>query len=193
MHDKATVPAGGGVSPQTAQHRAEGAVAGGPAADGPGEHSVAAISAEVLRLTRRESRLSRSDFAARAGVATDVVTQAEDGTRPAWALPDSEFTALASTVSALSPWMRGMFETAAACDLLLSCILDGGQAFATDVVAGAGSHDLAWAMLRWVVAGPRLGRAQLWLLDRQASALAVSSSPDAWVGELILALRRGDQ
>jgi hypothetical protein len=60
---------------------------------------------------------------------------AEDGTRPAWELPYAEFMALTDAVAASCPSWRELFETAAACDLLVTCLLDGDQAMATDVLA----------------------------------------------------------
>src|SRR5579863_1051977 len=114
------------------------------------EHPVTVLSAVVLRLTRHGMGESQSSFAARAGVAPDAVHGAEDGTCPAWALPYFEFTALADAVSVW--WPRPAFETAVACDLLLSCVLDGDLVFATDVLA-AETQDLAKALLRWAITG----------------------------------------
>jgi hypothetical protein len=193
MQDKAIAQAGSGLWARPAECLAAHVMYEGPAQSELGEHPVALLSAAVLTLARRESGMSRADLAARASVPAEVVDQAENGIRPAWALPYHTFTAVADTVASLSPWMRGMFETAATCDLLLSCILEGSQAFATDALGWDGSHDLAWAMLRWAISGRRLDRAQLSLLATRASALAGSSSPDAWVGEMILALCRGDR
>src|SRR5215472_17070813 len=130
-----------------------GAVIGGPRADGLagrvlderpeigdlGRHPVAVLSAAVLAAARRGYRESQADLAARAGVGPEVVNDAEDGTRPSWALPYFEFTALADAVSALNPTMRDMFEVAAAYDLILSCVLDGDQTFAIDVLVEPGS------------------------------------------------------
>ncbi len=177
------------------------------AAGDPGEHPVAVLSAAVLTAARRAYRESQADFARRAGVPPGVVRGAEDGTRPAWTVPYFEFTALADAVSALNPWIRGMFETAAACDLLLSCVLNGNQVLATDALAEAGSQDLARALLRWAVTGelrgpgqetvPGTGRllsdAQVALLRERAGALAVSGSPDAWIGTEIVSVCWGEQ
>jgi hypothetical protein len=167
-----------------------------------GGHPVAVLSAAVLRLTRQHRGESRASFAVRAGVAQAAVYGAEDGSCPAWALPYFEFTALADAVSVW--WPRPAFETAAACDLLMSCVLAGDLVFATDVLA-AETRDLAKALLRWAItgevhtpqgdtvgAGQLLSTAQAALLGERATALSVSGSPDAWVGAELLAIWRGD-
>jgi hypothetical protein len=166
---------------------------GGPAA---GEHRVAVLSAAVLRAARTEHGESRAGLAARAGLARRVVDGAEDGTRPAWALPYEQFTALAGALTTLDPRLHAMFETAAACDLLLTNVLAGDQVMATDVLTDPGTRDLAAGLLGWAVtgapgcghAGQRLSRAPLALLRDRAAALAASGSADAWVGGQILAV-----
>src|SRR6516225_2917838 len=87
-----------------------------------GRRPVAILSAFVLMAARADCRESREDFAARAGVGLPLVEGAEDGSYPVWELPYAEFTALADAVSVLSPSLRAVFETAAACDLLLTCV-----------------------------------------------------------------------
>src|SRR4051794_40892627 len=96
---------------------------------------VAVLSAAVLVAARADYGEDRVDLAARAGQSVHVVEGAEDGTRPAWELPYAEFMALADAVAAPHPSWRDLFETAAACDLLVTCLLDGDQAMATDVLA----------------------------------------------------------
>lgn len=202
-----------------------GAVTGRPRADslagrvldeGPeigdlGQHPITTLSAAVLKAARQGGRKRWVGFAARAGVAPEVVHDAENGTRPTWALPYSEFTALADAMSALNPALRDVFEVAAACDLILSCVLNGDHTFATDILMQPGSQDLVRALLRLAVTGePVVGLAgpgfaklfgdcghfapsQVAWLRHQAVALASSGSPDAWVGAQIAAICRGDQ
>jgi hypothetical protein len=179
----------------------------GPAA---GRNPVTALSGAVLRAARATYAEHRTDLAARAAVRLDVVDGVEDGTCPAWVLPYAEFAALAEAISALNPQLGLMWETAAACDLLLSCVMDGDQAMATDVLADDDTRDLAVALLRWAVTGQLrapghlacarvpgrqpgrlLDDGQLSLLRQRAAALAGSGSPDAWVGTEILAVFGG--
>jgi hypothetical protein len=168
--------------------------------------------------TRTGCHENRAGFAARAQLSFHVVKGAEDGTRPAWELPYTEFMALADAVAASDPSWRDLFETAAACDLLMTCLLDGDQAMATDVLADDDTRDVTVALLRWAITGdfqaaqntgfvpPQvpspeecehsghlLSDAQRTLLRQRASALARSSSPDAWVGAEILAVFGGDR
>jgi hypothetical protein len=96
---------------------------------------VAVLSAAVLVAARAAYGEDRADLAARAGLAVHVVDGAEDGTDPAWSLAYPEFMALADAVAAPHASRRELFETAAACDLLVTCLLDGDQAMATDVLA----------------------------------------------------------
>ena len=119
----------------------------------PGWQPVAVLSAAVLAAARTGYREGRADFAARAGVDLHVVNGAEDGTGPAWELPYAEFMALADAVAVLNPSLREMFETAAACDLLLTCLLDGDQAMATDVLADDDTRDITVVLLRWAITG----------------------------------------
>lgn len=53
----------------------------------------------------------------------------------------------------LDPLLREVFETAAACDLLITCVMRGDQAFGTDVLAHGDTRDLAVGLLRWAVTG----------------------------------------
>ena len=177
---------------------------------------VAMLSAAVLASARDRGREDRAEFAARAGLALAVVNGAEEGTCPAWQLPYDEFTALADAVGWLDPSQRELFETAAACDLLLACLLDGDQAMATDVLADDDTRDVTVALLRWAItgnsravwntesvpmqvssleerthSGQLLSDAQRTLLRQRAATLARSCSPDAWVGAEILAIFGG--
>jgi len=181
----------------------------GPAADDLSEHAVSVISSALLRAAQRIRGEDRESFAIRAGVATAVVTAAEDGTRPAWALPYDAFMALtdATAVCGALP----AFEIAAASDLLLTCVLNGEQVFATDVLVEPSSRDLAWALLRLAIGGdlhhalPWVGNltlpddvavlsdTQVMLLRDQTGALAASGSPDAWVAAEILAACWGER
>jgi hypothetical protein len=114
---------------------------------------VAVLSAAVLAAARTGYRESQADFAARAEVGLRVVQDAEDGTRPAWELPYPEFVALADAVATPHPSWHDLFETAAACDLLVTCLLDGDQAMATDVLADDDTRDTTVALLRWAITG----------------------------------------
>jgi hypothetical protein len=175
---------------------------------------VAVLSAAVLVTARAACGEARADLAARAGLGVHVVEGAEDGTRPAWALPYPEFMALADAVAALQPAWRELLETAAACDLLVTCLLDGDQAMATDVLADDDTRDITVALLRWAItgdsrsaqragfipyerrggpAGGLLSDVQRTLLRQRAAVLARSYSPDAWVGAEILAIFGGDR
>jgi hypothetical protein len=174
---------------------------------------VAVLSAAVLVAARAAYGEDQVDLAGRAGLAVDVVDGAEGGTRPAWSLPYPEFMALAEAVAAPHPSWRELFETAAACDLLMTCLLHGDQAMATDVLADDDTRDTTVALLRWAITGHsqslqragltpwepidrssgRLLNEQRALLRQRAAALAWSSSPDAWVGVEILAIFGGDR
>lgn len=180
----------------------------GPAHEDVGQHPVGVLSSAVLLAARRGRGEDQAAFAARAGVAAELIFEAEDGTQPVWALPYDEFTALADAVAVSCP--RPVFETTAACDLLLSCVLDGDQVLATDVLVEPCSQDLARALLRLAVTGELdrrlleldhlmppdvmsvLGDADVALLRERAVALAESESPDAWVGAEILAVCWGE-
>ena len=111
------------------------------------------LSAAVLVAARAAYGEDRTDLATRAGLAVHVVDGAEDGTRPAWALLYPEFMALADAVTAAHSSWRELFETAAACDLLMTCLLDGDQAMATDVLADDDTRDITVALLRWAITG----------------------------------------
>jgi hypothetical protein len=177
---------------------------------------VTALSAAVLVAARTGCHENRADFAARAQLSFHVVEGAEDGTHPAWELPYAEFMALADAVAACHPSWRELFETAAACDLLVTCLLDGDKAMATDVLADDDTRDVTVALLRWAITGDtqaaqntglvppqapppeerqhsghQLSDAQQTLLRQRAAALARSCSPDAWVGAEILAIFGG--
>ena len=175
---------------------------------------VSALSAAVLARVRAVYGEQRTDLAARAGLSVHVVEGAEDGTRPAWQLPYLEFMALADAVAAPQPSWRDLFETAVACDLLVTCLLDGDQAMATDVLADDATRDMTVALLRWAItgdsrsaqraglipgerrdgpAGGLLSDAQRTLLRQRAAVLARSCSPDSWVGAHILAIFRSDR
>ena len=96
----------------------------------------------------------------------------------------------------------------------MTCLLDGDQAMATDVLADDDTRDIAVALLRWAITGDsrsvqRAGLTscergngpsgrllvdeQRALLRLRAAVLARSSSPDAWVGVEILAVFGGDR
>jgi hypothetical protein len=167
-------------------------------------------------------------------VGLHVVEGVEDGSCPVWDLPYVTFTALGDAVSVLNPSLRTVFEAAAACDLVMTCVMRGDRAFSTDVLADDDTRDLAVGLLRWAVTGEfplpchigcvqvpvlwawheqcggwicpacgqcpcetgpggcghrgqLLGDADLAMLRHQASTLARSTSPDAWVGTEILA------
>lgn len=206
----------------------------------PSARSVTILSASVLTAARTGYRESREDFAVRAGVSLHVLEGVEDGDCPAWDLPYATFSALNDAVSVLNPSLRTVFETAAACDLVLTCVTRGHQAFSTDVLADDDTRDLAVGLLRWALTGEfrlpghagcmqvpvlwawheecggwvcpacgwclcetgpagcghrgqLLGDVDLAVLRRQASALARSGSPDAWVGAEILAVFGGSR
>lgn len=162
----------------------------------PTEHQVSALSAALLQAVMNMYGENHEGFALRAGVAAEVVAEAAAGMRPVWALPYDEFTALADAVAAL--WPCAVFETAAACDLVLSCVLNGDQFLATDVLTEPCSQDLARALLKLAITsepasetrGTRdalLSEHLLAALTGRAAALAASGLPDAWVGVEILA------
>jgi hypothetical protein len=119
----------------------------------PGRDRVTALSSAVLSWARTGAGESRARFALRAGVDPAVVEGAEDGTGPAWDLPYAELTALADAVSVLNPLLRDVFETAAACDLLVTCVMRGDQAFSTEVLAHHDTRNLAVGLLRWAITG----------------------------------------
>jgi hypothetical protein len=175
---------------------------------------VAVLSAAVLVAVRAAYGEDRAGLATRARIDVHVVDGAERGTRPAWALPYLEFVAIADAVGAPHPSWRELFETAAACDLLMTCLLDGDQAMATDVLADDDTRDTTMALLRWAITGDSrsvqrggltpweradrpsdrlLNDEQRALLRQRAATLARSSSPDAWVGAEILAIFGSDQ
>ena len=175
---------------------------------------VAALSAAVLTAARAAYGEDRAELATRAGLAVRVIDGAEDGTDPAWSLAYPDFMALADALAAPHSSWRELFETAAACDLLVTCLLDGDQAMATDVLADDDTRDTTVALLRWAITGDSrsvqsagltlsergdepsgrlLGGDQRTLLRQRAAALARSSSPDAWVGAEILAVFGGDR
>jgi hypothetical protein len=204
----------------------------------PGGGPIAVLSASVLKAARTGYQESREDFAARARVGLQVVEGVEGGNCPVWDLPYDTFTALGDAVSVLNPSLRTVFETAAACDLVLTCVMRGDHAFSTDVLVADDTRDLAVGLLRGAVTGEfrlpehagcmqipvlwtwheecggwvcpacgwclcetgpggcghrgqLLGDVDLALLRFQVSALARSTSPDAWVGAEILAMFGG--
>lgn len=159
------------------------------------EYRVAVLSAALLRAVMNTHGEDHEGFADRAGVPAGVVEATVDGTYPAWALPYDEFMALADVVAVL--WPCAAFEIAAACDLLLTSVLNGDQFMATDVLTDPASRGLARALLRLAIQGQpgsnghaagnvRLSDSQLAQLNERASDLARSASPDAWVGTEIL-------
>jgi|HubBroStandDraft_1064217.scaffolds.fasta_scaffold111811_1 hypothetical protein len=185
------------MTPASSGRRAA-SLAGPVAAEEDGGHRVATLSVALLRAVMTTCHDDHERFAVRAGVAAEVIAEAVAGTHPAWALPYDEFTAIAAAVAAL--WPGRVFETAAACDLLLSCVLDGDLVMATDVLTEPCSRDLARALLGNVLtsetgtaAGVSLPVDLLALLTERAAALADSESPDAWVGTEILAATIGRQ
>jgi hypothetical protein len=107
----------------------------------------------VLRAARTGYRESQEGFAARAGVDLHVVEGVEAGSWPVWDLPYATFTALGDAVSVLTPSLRTVFEIAAACDLMLTCVMRGDQAFSTDALTDDDARDLAVGLLRWAVTG----------------------------------------
>jgi hypothetical protein len=107
----------------------------------------------VLRAARTGYQESREDFAARAGVGLHVVEGVEARSCPVWDLPYATFTALGDAVSVLNPSLRTVFEVAAACDLMLTCVMRGDPAFSTDVMTDDDARDLAVGLLRWAVTG----------------------------------------
>jgi hypothetical protein len=197
MHDQG-IPLAGHEASQRDLRSPAGTDLGDAPSDDLGGHPVAALSSAVLRTARWWHGQSSADLAAQADLALRVVTAAEDGTRPAWALPYEEFTALTDAVSALTPRLGMLFETAAACDLLLSCVLDGDQLMATDVLSDTASREPARALLRLVALSTRqpavrlLNGTDVTLLRERAMALAASGSPDAWVGAEIASLWTGE-
>ncbi len=160
-----------------------------PALEDAIEYRVAALSAALLHAVMNTYGEDHEGFAARAGVAVGVIARAVDGTYPAWALPYDEFMALADAVAAM--WPSAAFEIAAACDLLLTSVLNGDRFMATDVLTDSSSRVLAQALLR--AAGERLPERLLALLSKRAAELAASGSPDAWVGTEILTGCHGRQ
>jgi hypothetical protein len=206
MHDQVTARKGTAKDGSSIEGLARRVLNEGPEIADLGQYPIAALSAAVLRTARLGYLESRAGFATRAGVPVEVVDGAEDGTRPAWALSYFEFTALADAAS--SGWPRPGFETAAACDLLLSCVLSGDQVFAADALTGSGTRELAGSLLRWgitgelhtrgrnrvvVQVGPLLTGTQVAVLRERAVALAMSGSADAWVGVELLAAGWGDR
>jgi hypothetical protein len=161
----------------------------------PCEYQVAVLSAALLRTVMTASGEGLTPLAVRAGTTSQVVSGAVSGTCPAWALPYREFAAPAAAAAAAS-WGPEVFETATACDLLLTCVLSGEQAMATDVLTRPSSHSLARVLLRLALTGvlansqPQLLHADvLALLTERAAELASSPSPDAWAGLEILAIQ----
>jgi hypothetical protein len=167
-----------------------------PVAESP--HQVTVLSAALLRSVINTYGQDLVCFAEAAGLTAEAVAGILSGTEPAWALPYDKFTALAQAVAAA--WPCEAFETAAACDLLLSCVLNGEQHMATDVLTEPCSQDLAKALIRLAASSAAddgqctarralLPEDLLALLANRATALAGSRSPDAWVGlEILTAL-----
>ena len=76
------------------------------ALEDPAEHRVAALSASLLRAVMITYGETHEQFAARAGVAPEIVIESVGGTCPAWALPYDEFTAIADAAEAMWPCVR---------------------------------------------------------------------------------------
>ena len=185
--------------------------ASGTCGDPSPEYQVAVLSSMVLTLARLGCGEGQEEFAIRAGVALEVVNGAENGTRPAWAMTYDEFNAFADAAAAFNSALRVLFETAPACDQQLSCVLNGDQVLAADVLAEPRSLDAARVLLTLAITGdvdralpvpelarlpetvPFLSDSLVTLLRDRAAALAASGSPDAWVGEEILAAWQGGQ
>jgi hypothetical protein len=85
----------------TAVSRSNGTPEGTLAPDDLDEYPVAVLSAALLQAVLHSLGLDPGGFAEQAGVATEVVAGAAAGACPAWALPYSEFAALADAVGAL--------------------------------------------------------------------------------------------
>jgi hypothetical protein len=162
--------------------------------------SVGVIAGMVLANARESAAESVTAFAARAGVPRLVVAGVEDGGDcPAWALDQAGFDAIDAAVGAHDLDLSALFETGAACDWLLTCVLGGG-------LPGAACRVIelprAAAVLRWAVRGeppaagsvrlrpavPLLLRAQLARLQARAGELAASRPAKAAVGAHLLAL-----
>jgi hypothetical protein len=169
---------------------------GAPVPNPSGEHRVAVLSARLIQAALNTYGEDHAEFARRAGVPAEVIAGAASAECPAWALPDEMFTAIADAIAIL--WPCAVFETATACDLLLTCVLNGEHVMATDVLTDPSSRDLARALLSMVIASKTsdahkalLADDLLELLSDRAAALAASGSPDAWVGLEILAAGQG--
>lgn len=72
------------------------------------EHRVAALSASLIRAVMITYGETNEVFAARVGLAAEVVAEALSGTCPAWALPYDEFMAIADAAEAM--WPSPVFE-----------------------------------------------------------------------------------
>lgn len=149
------------------------------------ECRIGVLSAAMLRAVMNTYSECPEVFAARAGVAADVITGIADASGPAWMLPYDEFTAVADAVAA--SWPSAAFEIATACDLLLTSVINGDHCMATDVLTDPGWGDLARALLRMTVLGnSQLPDNLLMVLNDRAAELADSGSLDAWVGAELL-------
>ncbi len=146
------------------------------------EHRIAVLSSALLHAVMTTYNEDHAAFAARADVSAGIVAAVADGTYPAWELPYDEFAALASAVASL--WPCALFETATACDLLLTNVINGDHFMATDVLADPSTQGLARALLR--AAESLLSENLQSPLRERAAELADSTSPDAWVGKQIL-------
>jgi hypothetical protein len=153
-----------------------------PTPEDAAEHRIAVLSAALLQAVMTTYGEDHETFAARAGIAAIVGAAAAAGTCPAWELPYDEYTALADAVATL--WPCALFETATACDLLLTNVINGDHFMATDVLADPSAQGLALALLR--AAESLLPENLQSLLRKRAAELADSTSPDAWVGEQII-------
>lgn len=160
------------------------------ASEDSGEYRVAVLSAGLLQAVINTYGEGYEGFSIRFGLPAGIVAKTASGAWPAWALPYEEFTAIAGAVGVL--WPCAAFEITAACDLLLSCVLNGDHVMATDVLTDPCTRELARALLR-KAQDNLLSDELLVLLSRRAVALAGSGSPDAWVGLDILTTCRGGQ
>lgn len=160
-----------------------------PTSDETTGQRIAVLSAALLRAVMTTYGEDHEALATRVGVPNNVIAAAADGTSPAWALPYDEFTALAGAVATL--WPCALFETATACDLLLTSIVNGDHYMATDVLTDPGSQHLAWALLQ--AAKAMLPQNLQDLLRERTAELAGSGSPDAWVGKQIGSALAGRQ
>ena len=114
---------------------------------------VAVLSAAVLIAARAAYSEDRADLAARAGLDVHAVDGVEEWYAPGLDNALSRVHGDRRGGGGPHPSWRELFETAAACDLLMTCLLDGDQAMATDVLADDDTRDTTVALLRWAITG----------------------------------------